>query len=127
VTEAKPAAASIKASRRPSATRLDKPLSELDAVKLIAELPEVRRYFGTVEQTAHKQGRAIAMGQGHGSDPNAWEVYVGEEHPDHSACWNRFRVDQRNGAVLVWNAPSYNALIPLDQWRQQQSARASGE
>lgn len=127
VTDAKPAAASIKASRKPSATHLDKPLSELDAVKLIAELPEVRHYFSTVEQTSHKQGRAIAMGQGHGSDPSAWEVYVGEEHPDHSACWNRFRVDQRTGAVLVWNAPSYNALIPLDNWRQQQTARASGE
>ncbi|HEY2585809.1 MAG TPA: DUF3298 and DUF4163 domain-containing protein [Tepidisphaeraceae bacterium] len=125
VVEAKPAAASIKAARKPA--HRDKPLSQEEAVKLIAELPEVRRYFSTIEQISHKQGRAIAMGQGHGGDPNAWEVYVGEEHPDRSACWNRFRVDQRTGAILVWNAPSYNALIPLDQWRQQQSARASGE
>lgn len=122
--QAKPAAAVINASARPNVAHS---ITQEEAVKLVADLPEIRKYFASVEQSSHGQRHAVAMGQGHGGAPSTWEIYVGDDRPDGSSvCWNRFRVDQRTGAILVWNAPSYNALIPLATWQQQQSARAGG-
>lgn len=47
-------------------------------------------------------------------------IYVGEDHPDHTAKWNTFYVNSDLSRILVDDALSGN-IISIDQWRKTNS------
>jgi hypothetical protein len=91
-----------------------RPLTLKGAERRIVELPEVRAFDARLEQLSHGEVRAIVYLEG--NDPDNWDFYVGEDHPDHPVCWNRFQVNKATSAISL-SLPDGNK-IPLEQWRR---------
>ena len=68
-------------------------LSEMEARALVCELPAVKAFFArTVQQS---RGSAHGMVMTESTTGDRVDFYVGEDHADHTVCWNRFWVDRR--------------------------------
>jgi hypothetical protein len=100
------------------------PLTQDEAVALIANLPESIVWANFIEKAGRGEVHAAFMAQGEWKQPplNFWEVWRVEDHPDHTLKNEIFLVDKTSRAVFVFDdlAPEGQEVVPLAQWRKQQ-------
>jgi len=83
------------------------------AAQIIASLPETRVFEAELGQV----GRKLVIMDETGASSTAFQFYVGEDAGDHTAIWNRFRVDRAIMAITVWVATDDN-WVSLEDWRK---------
>jgi hypothetical protein len=99
------------------------PLTQDEAVALIANLPESLVWADFIEKASRGEAHAAFVPNGDLKDPplDGWEVWRMESHPDHYVRSEIFLVDKASRAVFVYDdlAPEGQEFIPLAQWRKQ--------
>jgi hypothetical protein len=89
-----------------------RPVTADDAQRVISTLPETHAFQGQLMGV----GRKLIIVDQSEVGAQAFQFYVGEDAGDHTALWNRFRVDRRSGVVLVWE-PIDDQWLTLVEWR----------
>jgi hypothetical protein len=98
-------------------------LTEKEAFKRVEALPEFTRFVANLKKASHGRVDVIEgteasplPGCKAGTVECRFELYVGENHPDHTAVWERFYVDAWSGAISVYDVVT-DAPISLAEWR----------
>ena len=102
---------SIISSAETSCTK--RSLTKNEIAKKIQMLPEVQNLSSQLKE----QEVSLLIRQ-ESSDSSFTEFSVGESTSTHMVLWNRFRVDNTNGDVFVFDAERGD-YISLAQWRQE--------
>src|SRR5690242_14128539 len=74
-------------------------LMEREAQALVCELPSVQAFRARVEKLSGGRVHTVVMTESATAD--LFDFYVGEDHDDHTVCWNRFSVDRRTRQVRL--------------------------
>ena len=68
-------------------------------MNLVCELPSVKAFYSRMEELSRGTVHGIILTDS--ADEDGFVFYVGEDHDDHTTCWNRFHVNRRTRVVSV--------------------------
>jgi hypothetical protein len=95
-------------------------ITEDRATEMISQLREVRDFDNWLRRQTQGEVHVIIISEDSpDKDSPYWQFYVGEDHDDHTAVWNRFRVQSKDGRILVQADIVDDTWIPLSQWRKE--------